>query len=663
MKYGRYGVIKELGKGAMGVVYQAYDPQFDRLVALKVLRQDRISSEDFVKRFFKEARAIGRLSHPNIVIAHDAGQDQGTIYLAMEFVDGRPLDEIIRNRRLEIDEILKLCIQVAETLQYAHQKGVVHRDVKPGNIMVQSDGLIKIADFGIARIEDATASLQTQAGEILGTPAYMSPEQVLGKTADGRSDLFSLGVILYELTTGKRPFATENNNLATIFNEIIHNHPEEPAKKNPAIEPGLSGIIMKCLSKMPEERFESCGALAEALRSYGKKPEPLPPAAVPPLSSKKPRRVGTYLAVLAGAAIIIGTVAALFLKGNIYPVKVKTALLHMASKPQGAEIYVDDALKGTAPKDLEVAPGGHAVRLAMPGYESWEQRVQVEAAREYPLQGELKPLPSQALLRLTSTPAGADVYVDGTPWGKTPADVEIALGEHAVRMALSGYADWEDKVHLKEAREYPMLGELKALPSQALLKLDSVPAGAEVYVDETSRGTAPISLELALGSHLVRMTLPGYSDWQDQIELSESREYPLIRPQLEPLPKIAFLSVTSLPAGARIFVDGKPMGETPSGWLELPPGEYKVRLTLKGYQSAESRVKLKETQDYPLDITLLKEPEKAAVKIPEKPVAKEIAKPAAKEPARVPEKKPSQFVIKPADDGWEVKEPVVQKIK
>ena len=181
--------------------------------------------------------------------------------------------------------------------------------------------------------------------------------------------------------------------------------------------------------------------------------------------------------------------------------------------------------------------------------------------------------------------------------------------------------------------------------------LESTPAGAEVYVDETSRGMAPIRLELSLGSHFVRMTLPGYYDWDEQIELKESKEYPLISPQLKPLPKIAFLSVTSLPAGARISVDGKAIGETPFRRYELPPGEYKVRLTLRGYKSSESHVKLREMQEYPLEVTLTKEPEKAAKKAPEKPVVKD------------PENKPYQIMIKPAEDGWEVKEPVVQKIK
>ncbi|NTU48417.1 MAG: serine/threonine protein kinase, partial [Syntrophobacteraceae bacterium] len=158
-------------------------------------------------------------------------------------------------------------IQVAETLDYAHEKGVVHRDIKPSNIVVQPKGLVKITDFGIAHIEDPSATLQTQDGEILGTPAYMSPEQVLGHSVDGRSDLFSLGVILYELSTGKRPFGREGKTLATLFNEIVHSQPAEPTQVNTDLDPRLSGIIMKCLSKEPEGRFPSGEALAEALRN------------------------------------------------------------------------------------------------------------------------------------------------------------------------------------------------------------------------------------------------------------------------------------------------------------------------------------------------------------------------------------------------------------
>ena len=170
MKYGRYEIEKELGRGAMGVVYQAHDPQIDRRVALKVLRSDRVTSEDFAQRFLKEARAIGRLSHPHIVTVYDVGHDHETVYIAMEFLDGRPLDEILKEKPLNLKDIIHIGIQVAQSLDYAHGQGIVHRDIKPSNIMLTSEGSVKITDFGIARIEDPAAAQLTQAGEILGNP-------------------------------------------------------------------------------------------------------------------------------------------------------------------------------------------------------------------------------------------------------------------------------------------------------------------------------------------------------------------------------------------------------------------------------------------------------------------------------------------------------------
>jgi serine/threonine-protein kinase len=220
MNYGRYQIIKEVGRGSMGIVYQARDPNIDRLVAVKVLRHDRITTDSFVKRFLKEAKVIGRLSHPHIVTIHDVGEDQGTVYIAMEFLEGISLSEIIQDRCLDAKEVIDFGTQIAETLDYAHRKGVIHRDIKPSNIVAEPDGQIKITDFGIARIEDSSATLQTQAGAIMGTPAYMSPEQVLGHSVDGRSDLFSLGVILYELSTGRRPFGGDGKNLATVLTKL-----------------------------------------------------------------------------------------------------------------------------------------------------------------------------------------------------------------------------------------------------------------------------------------------------------------------------------------------------------------------------------------------------------------------------------------------------------
>lgn len=174
MHYGRYRILKELGKGSMGVVYQAHDPNIDRLVALKVLRRDRVSSESSMKRFQKEARAVGRLSHPGIVILYDVGEDHGAVFLSMEFIEGEPLNVALQNRSFSVEDVVELGMQVAEALEYAHCKGIVHRDIKPSNIIVQPGMRFKITDFGIAHIEDLEDTQQTRAGDLLGTPAYMS---------------------------------------------------------------------------------------------------------------------------------------------------------------------------------------------------------------------------------------------------------------------------------------------------------------------------------------------------------------------------------------------------------------------------------------------------------------------------------------------------------
>jgi eukaryotic-like serine/threonine-protein kinase len=388
MNYGRHQILKELGKGSMGVVYQAHDPQIDRLVALKVLRPDRVATEAFSQRFLKEAKAIGRLSHPNMVTVYDVGEDQGTVYIAMEFLEGKPLDEIIKNDSFQPEEVIELGVQVAEALDYAHRKGIVHRDIKPSNIIVQPDGQIKITDFGIARIEDPEATQQTQAGEILGTPAYMSPEQVLSQPVDGRSDLFSLGVVLYELTTGKRPFRGEN--IAAVFRNITGEDPPEPMKINPATPLELSRIIMRCLAKSPESRFGTGKDLAEALRDCFRV-DPISPKSALPVGKKSKN-----LALLMSASLIFlfclaGVIIYLVTREPVPPTPgpsppipapmptpaPKLGALKIDSSPIGAQVLVDGEIKGATPLSIQLPVGAHEVRLVLANYGDWEAQVKV----------------------------------------------------------------------------------------------------------------------------------------------------------------------------------------------------------------------------------------------------------------------------------------------
>jgi serine/threonine protein kinase len=401
MNYGRYQIVKELGKGSMGVVYQAYDPQIDRVIALKVLRQDRSASEAFVQRFLTEAKAIGRLSHPNIVTVFDVGQDQGMIYIAMEFLEGKPLDKIIEDRSPSLEEIIRLSVFVALALDYAHGKGIIHRDIKPSNILIAKEGLVKITDFGIAHIEDPASPLQTQAGEILGTPAYMSPEQVLSRTVDGRSDLFSLGIILYEMTTGKRPFTGEN--LAAIFNAVTKTTPAEPKKINPSISKDLSQVIMKSLNKMPEQRFQTGKAFAEALGATIKGNEPV--NAPTPAGGRS--RIPLYAVINLVLLVVISGLAYLFFKDKPVPptpvekqvvtsvapvTPAATAYLKVESTPSGAQCFIDGKFRGETPSRFNLLPGKHEVRLILPEHLDWEAEVQVDPQAETPLSVQLLPV-------------------------------------------------------------------------------------------------------------------------------------------------------------------------------------------------------------------------------------------------------------------------------
>jgi len=263
---GRYEVISELGQGAMGVVYKARDPLIDREVAIKTINLSLAleEREEYEARFYQEAKAAGRLSHPNIVTIYDVGRTGDIAYIAMEYLHGRELRDVLNeNKILPVAQVLDVIIQVAQGLSYAHEHEIVHRDVKPSNVMVVRDGHVKITDFGIARM--ASAAVRTQTGMVLGSPKYMSPEQVLGKVTDQRSDIFSLGVMLYEMLTGQVPFIGENVN--AIMYQTLNAIPAPPSNANPAVPEMLNYIVAKALAKDLDARYQNAGEMVNDLRA------------------------------------------------------------------------------------------------------------------------------------------------------------------------------------------------------------------------------------------------------------------------------------------------------------------------------------------------------------------------------------------------------------
>ncbi len=263
---GRYEVMARLGEGAMGTVYKAHDPLLDRLVAIKTvnLNLPREDLAEYEARFYQEARAAGGLSHPNIVVIHDIGKTDQVAFMAMEYLEGRELRTILSQRgSLPVEDAVRIGAQVAEGLAYAHGRGVIHRDVKPTNIMVGRDGHAKITDFGIARMR--TSELKTMTGMILGSPRYMSPEQVSGKRADHRSDIFALGVVLYEMLTGQPPFQADT--VHGVMYQTMSANPPAPSTLRQSIPPILDFVVAKALAKAPEARYQDARELAEDLRA------------------------------------------------------------------------------------------------------------------------------------------------------------------------------------------------------------------------------------------------------------------------------------------------------------------------------------------------------------------------------------------------------------
>ena len=263
---GRYEVLGELGQGAMGIVYKAKDPLIDRVVAIKTINLGLAmeEKEEYEGRFYQEAKAAGRLNHPNIVTIYDVGKSGDVAYIAMEFLQGRELRDIMNDGKLlPVDQVLDIVAQVAQGLAYAHEHEIVHRDVKPSNIMVVRDGHAKITDFGIARM--ASSAVRTQTGMVLGSPKYMSPEQVMGKAIDQRTDIFSLGVMLYEMLTGQAPFNGENVN--AIMYQTLNAVPPPPGTLNPAIPEMINFIVAKALAKKLEDRYQNAKDFAADLRA------------------------------------------------------------------------------------------------------------------------------------------------------------------------------------------------------------------------------------------------------------------------------------------------------------------------------------------------------------------------------------------------------------
>src|SRR5438477_2203421 len=291
---GRYQLERVLGKGAMGIVYEALDPKLHRKVAIKTIlisQLDEETAKDFSMRFVREAHAVARLNHPNIVQVYDFGEEGDIAYLVMEFIRGDELKSTLSTgRQFDRKECVRIMCELLDALEFAHEAGVVHRDIKPANVMLDSQGRAKLTDFGVARVTDSdrTHAERTQAGTVVGTPAYMSPEQIQGQRIDRRTDIFSAGVILYQFLTGQKPFTGEG--AWTVAKKIIQEDPPMPSSINMALSPEFDRVVAKALAKNPDQRFATAREFSQALKRAAEG-KPAIPEAEPTLVLPREARV------------------------------------------------------------------------------------------------------------------------------------------------------------------------------------------------------------------------------------------------------------------------------------------------------------------------------------------------------------------------------------
>jgi eukaryotic-like serine/threonine-protein kinase len=523
-KLGRFQIASVLGQGAMGVVYLAHDPDIGRPVAIKTVRPEAIggeSAQEIEARFQKEARLAGRLQHPNIVTVYDVGRDGETLFIAMEYVDGRPLTRSLGSPDAPTLAVkVAIVRQVAEALGHAHERGVLHRDVKPGNILIGADGRVKVTDFGIGKFTDTSTSELTRTGHMVGSPAYMSPEQIRGEKLDGRSDLFSLGIVLYELLTGARPFPGDS--ITTLVYQILHTEPRDPLEWRSDLPVATREVIARLLAKAPEKRpadatefvrelariekiqresemtrralragSPAAGGPAATVPAPPQVPTvPAPPASASAASPAPPNR-GGLLMVFAALAILAAATLLL-----LRPRHESAALPPPTTAPPAVTAP-------SAPRTF-AAPTAAASPEPSPAVNEAAGAAEAVAAAAVPTAA-----PSPARPRPTRRPKPTAVSVAAAAPERPPAPAAAPAAPAKPDRADASY-------RTRRAVRFT------SSPQQARLYLDGKYIGIADDWDNRGGGS---ELEFAKpGTHYVRMELPGYRTFVVEIDVSDDAD-------------------------------------------------------------------------------------------------------------------------------------------
>jgi serine/threonine-protein kinase len=587
---GRYRIEKELGRGAMGRVFLAYDPTIDRRVAIKTIQifaslpdADRAQARE---RFFREARSAGKLLHPGIVTIFDVGESDGVPYIAMEFVEGETLDAACREGELlPVPVVVALVSAAAEALAFAHERGIIHRDIKPANLMRVGDRAVKIMDFGLAKSQ---ATSMTHDGALFGTPNYMSPEQVRGDALDGRTDLFSLGVVTYEMLTGNKPFGGDS--ISSVLYRIVHEPPKYAPERLDRVAPPLTAFLERALAKDASDRFKDGGEFAAALRraglaaasaTVGVSAPPLRPVAPSPKSTAvaaKRRSLVPWVILVALAMAGIGAAFALHI-GPFAPPPVPLLTARIRTEPPGVPVLLNGApLDGALVRFA--ASGPFEVLTATSGCREAKHRVEVADAG-----GEIVLVldPAQTTVAIDPGVPGARLAVNGRDAGTAPTTIDLDLcHDNTIELQAEGYHGATAAIPAKatplEARNAAAALRLEPIPMGRLI-LPATRMATQFFVDGKPAERTGAGIDLPAGKHEVRAT-----NADRFVDVTITLEVPAggTTSPTFPIPALARLVVQTFPPNCRVAIKGtgtafRPVGETPLGY-ELAAGRYVLRI-------------------------------------------------------------------------------------
>jgi len=599
---GRYKVLGELGRGAMGVVYKAEDPNIGRTVALKTQRLDvqGEESQELLRRLRQEARSAGILNHPNIVTIYDAGEQDALFFIAMEYIEGTTLQSMLTpGKPMPLDQVVEIARQVCAGLDYAHQRQIVHRDVKPANIMITPEGSAKVMDFGIAK----TGSGMTSAGQVLGTPSYMSPEQVKGKPLDGRSDIFSVGVILYEAVTGQKPFTGDN--ITTIIYKIVNEEPIPPRDLDLSVHPGLNKVITRALSKNLDERYQRGWDLARDLANYKSLAvdAPVDDASDKTVILSTQQLNAQSIAAVAGQEFTTGPAPAMASAATAAAPAVAVASAKVvAAAPAKIPAAAAKPQPITHPKSplpmVLIAAALTVVVLAGIGLNSWRKnKAAQQAATQTVVQqpaapAQTPPAPPPVAEQPKATPTDQQPSATA-PAASTPTQTTSSTTPAPPKKVAKAPAKSPAKTETKTAA-VPTAPVITPAPLtlNGQLRVVSIPVGADVTVDgKPQPSQTPLTLpEMAPGVHTVVISKTGFRPETRNIEVKRGD-----RAQVNAILVSSMASVTlnSTPVGASVFVDGSETGKLTPAQIQVPEGSHKITLKLQGWHTAETNAMLK----------------------------------------------------------------------